>query len=348
MTCPSEGGFVRYTRVGNFIVGNREKENKLFFFGSTLPSYRAHSILKIIFRQPLAQSAKRMMQPSLLLGRDTHRELADLLQKEGDLTVSGASSETAKAILLSHILGFHAPRRVLLVTENAAGVDGLSHWIHFFGQTSHVLVHPNAEGATVACLQDFSLLLGPKFSAKKAESSSIFLLDRAAFDLEFPSYPAMAKRQVTLKEGEEAPFTQLVESLLGLGYSHGEDLVLAPGEYRRIGDTLDIYPVQADAPYRVSFDFDVVRSIVKVDTEDMSKTHPAGPTLAVLPARWSEESHITHQLPPDVLVVFDDQDDLEPLPKNHTLSFTAFPGVVVTTHICGIFLSSSFTHLRIS
>ena len=287
MTCPTEGGFARLSTHHRSIT---------------------------------------VMQPSLLLGRDTHRELADLLRKEGELTVSGASNETAKALLLSHLLNFGEPRRVLLVTENPSMAEGLEHWLHFFGQHSHSLLHPGAEGATVECLQGFAELLSPEDHREtQRKTSDIYLIDRAGYNLDFPSYHAMAKKEVTLRVGEEVPFTQLVESLLGMGYSHGQDLVLAPGEYRRIGDTLDIFPVQFDSPFRVSFDFDVVRNIVRIDRVDLSVTHPAGDRLHVLPAQWDEEMHIADQLPEDVLVVFDDQDDLQPLEENDTLSFTSFP-----------------------
>ncbi|MEK7218402.1 MAG: DEAD/DEAH box helicase, partial [Patescibacteria group bacterium] len=120
--------------------------------------------------------------------------------------------------------------------------------------------------------------------------------------------------------------TRFVEDLLERGYAHGEDLYLHPGEYRRIGDTLDIYPIQSAHPYRVTFDFDKMLKIYAVDAADLSRTVPAGKSLDIYPATFQRSQKIADQLPEESLLVLDDQDDIEAragMPA--LLSFTAFP-----------------------
>lgn len=265
------------------------------------------------------------MQPSLLLGRETHRELSDLLRKSKRLTVSGASNETAKALLLSHLLHFD-PRRSLLVTDSDASMEGLSHWLHFFEQTAHTLERPNHDEPEhlQRALHSFLQFMDPE-TAKQECPCDVFLLSEELWQESFPSYAAMQKRRLLLTVGKEVPFTGFVEELLERGYEHGKDLMLAPGEYRRIGDTLDIYPIQSSVPYRVSFDFDTVQKIQSIDPEDFSKTHDAGDELVILPVLWGEELPLSAQMPADSLLVFDDQDELQPPAKQMTLSFTAFP-----------------------
>ncbi len=265
------------------------------------------------------------MKPSLLLGNETHRELSDLLQKKRYLTISGASNETAKALLLSRLLHFHPQPTV--VVSNEGSVEGLRHWLNFFEVASEDLLLPNMEDPETLgrALQSF-LLCMQELQDKK--SSATFLIDREQWELPFPSFEEMEEQKLVLKKGEDVPFTQFVEDLLERGYAHGNDLMITPGEYRRIGDTLDIFPIQADAPYRVSFDFDRVVEIRRVDQEDLSKTHPGGDELAIFPAVWEHELPLGEQMPKDSLLVYDDQDDLEHPTgaKSPTyLSFTAFP-----------------------
>jgi transcription-repair coupling factor (superfamily II helicase) len=262
------------------------------------------------------------MKPSLLLGKETHRELSDLLSKEGRLILSGASNETAKAMLVSHLLHFR-PQPALLVTQNEAASEGLRHWLSFFDQHPRSLeIVTNEEGEVVPeRIQSFFLFMQSTLS----QEPQVFVMTRDAWEEEFPSFKELDSRKMILKEGEEVPFTLFVEGLLERGYSHGQDLYLHPGEYRRIGDTLDIYPIQASHSFRVSFDFDKVSKIMAVDPADLSKTHDGGKELLLLPALYERTLPLREQLPKGALLILDDQDDIVPPLKTPTLSFTAFP-----------------------
>ncbi len=269
------------------------------------------------------------MKPSLLLGNETHRELSDLLQKKRHLTISGASNETAKALLLSRLLTFH-PTPSLVVTSDAS-VEGLRHWLQFFEVPAEELFLPNMDDPEnlPLALQSFLMAMHQLQDGKRKQAAA-FLLTTELYEQPFPSYEEMQEKKLVLTKGEDVPFTQFVESLLERGYLHGADLVLSPGEYRRIGDTLDIFPIQEDSLYRVSFDFDKVVNIQRVDTEDMSVLHPGGDELPIFPARWEHELPLGEQIAGaesahSPLLVFDDQDDLEPPEGKMFLSFTAFP-----------------------
>jgi transcription-repair coupling factor (superfamily II helicase) len=130
---------------------------------------------------------------------------------------------------------------------------------------------------------------------------------------------------MTLSKGDDVHFTSIIESLIERGYSHGEDIYLQPGEYRRSGDVFDIYPIQSSHPYRISFAFDKVESILAVDSEDLSKTEDAGKTLEIFPVVYESSVPLAEQLPEDLLLVLDDQDDVEAPINSDTLRFTAFP-----------------------
>jgi transcription-repair coupling factor len=253
------------------------------------------------------------MKPSLLIGKDTHRELSDLLRAEGDLVISGAGNETAKAMLISHLQNFHAAP-TLLVTEDAAQVDELRHWLNFFGQETAV-VSDHLEGIlTVSALQQFLLFM---HGEKK-----VFLMSKTAWESEFPLYAELSEECLKLKVGQKVPFTQFVELLIDRGYDHASDMHLEPGQYRRQGDTLDIYPVQAQSMYRVQFSFDEVETIQPVvDGEILEKVEQ----IELFPVTFSETAPLSRQIPKDHLLVIDDQDEIERPKGGDCLRFTSFP-----------------------
>jgi len=253
------------------------------------------------------------MKPSLLIGRDTHRELSDLLSAEGDLVISGASNETAKAMLLSHILHFN-DRPTFLVTEDSSQVDAVRHWLEFFGRPTAVVPEDHEGQITIAALQQFLLFMrGEK---------KVFLASKAVWDRDFPLYTELVEESLSLKVGQDVPFTQFVELLIDRGYEHGLDAQLEPGQYRRQGDTLDICPVQDDCMIRVQFNFDTVETITPVKDGELLENIK---DIKLFPVTFSETAPLGRQIPKDNLLVVDDQDDIERPKTGMCLRFTSFP-----------------------
>lgn len=253
------------------------------------------------------------MKPSLLIGRDTHRELSDLLSAEGDLVISGASNETAKAMLLSHILHFKK-HPAILVSEDMVHVDGLRHWLEFFEQET-VIVPEHIDGQlTVTALQQFLRFMQGE--------QKIFLTSKAVWDMEFPLYSELVEECLPLKVGQKVEFTQFVEQLIDRGYEHALDAHLEPGQYRRQGDTLDIYPVQSDMMYRVQFSFDEVEWIMPVKDGELLEKVSA---IDLFPVTYSETAPLARQMPGEGLLVIDDQDDITRPDTGLCVRYTSFP-----------------------
>lgn len=253
------------------------------------------------------------MKPSLLIGRDTHRELSDLLSAEGNLTISGAGNETAKALILAHLL-HERPSPTLLVTEDETRAEAIRHWVGFFEHSAQ-LIHEDAEGRiTIDALQQFLLFMRGQ--------QGVFLMSRTLYETEFPLFSELLERAIHLKPGQNLPFTAFVEQLIDNGYEHAPDHYLLPGQYRRQGDVLEIYPIQATNPYRVLFSFDEVESIVPLK-DDVPGAKAKD--LDLLPVTYTEIAPIGRQFPGKALLVIDDQDDLDRPKKGGALRFTAFP-----------------------
>ncbi|MFH0851968.1 MAG: transcription-repair coupling factor [Candidatus Peregrinibacteria bacterium] len=261
------------------------------------------------------------MKPSLLLGENSHLELTELLKKERRLNLYGASNETAKALLLSHLLQQN-PQRTLLLTEREEETEALQHWLTFFEQETHIL-HP-VENKEEEVLPE-SLQVYLQFMQGEEEKNGIFLCSRETWERPFPLFSELLERTMTLTVGKEIHFTQFVEDLIERGYQHGDDLYLSPGEYRRIGDVFDIFPIQSSHPYRVSFNMDTVEKILTVDAIDLSKTEDAGKTLEILPLLYEKSAPLSKQLPAKSLLAIDDQDDVEFPLSSVGIRFTPFP-----------------------
>ena len=259
------------------------------------------------------------MKPTVFLGEKTHADLSQLLLDKRRLVLSGASNETAKALLVSTILS-HAPQPALLVTEKETKAEALRHWLDFFRVDSQVLqpVENANEEVQPGALQKFLLFM-------QGVEKKVSIITRDIWDTSFPFIGELEERKVVLEVGKEVNFTTVVEQLIERGYSHGDDLYLHPGEYRRQGDVFDVFPVQAEQPYRVSFDGDTVEKILIVDTKDLSKTEPGGEKLLLYPLLYEKMLPLSEQLQEDSLLILDDQDDIEDPLHIRTLRFTAFP-----------------------
>ncbi len=261
------------------------------------------------------------MKPSLLIGRETHHDLANLLQAHGDLVISGASNETAKAMLLSHILSFKE-YPTLLVTEDEATMEGWHHWLEFFGKRVALLPQILTETEKGAELSVYAL---QQFLRFMQGEQGVYLAPREVWDAPFPFYKELEDNAVTLKVGQEIAFTGFVEQLLEKGYTHSPEIRLEPGEYHRAGDTLDIFPIQSLCAMRILFKFDVIEKILAVDSDDPSKATDAGKSISVFPVHYERTSPLASQLPKESLLVLDDQDDTDKPEKVRTLRYTSFP-----------------------
>jgi transcription-repair coupling factor len=258
------------------------------------------------------------MLPSLLLGQSTHTDLVQILKAHRRLVVSGVSNETAKSLVLSKIL-HDTPQKTLLVTEDDNYAEGLVHWLNFFDITAvHIPpiqvdneVSGDAYTKTVAYMFD--------------EKPIVYVVSKNVYEEPIFSLHELKKNAIQLAVGNTIAFTAFVEQLLHIGYTHGKDLYLSPGEYRRAGDVLDIFPIQHTHPFRIVFSFDEIEKIYAVDAINLSKTTEHTGDLLLLPCSFTPNSTLKDQLPLNSLLVLDDQDDITTPLTHSTIRFTAFP-----------------------
>ena len=77
-----------------------------------------------------------------------------------------------------------------------------------------------------------------------------------------------------VRRGESADIDELIQRLATLGYAPS-DVVEMPGQFARRGGILDVYPAEADRPYRIDFFGDEVETIRRFDPQTQ-RTAAAG------------------------------------------------------------------------
>jgi len=250
------------------------------------------------------------MLPLICIGENTHQELSELLKKSHRITVSGLSNETAKAMIVSHFLGM-TPRPAAVVTENEEHAEALLHWCHFFEQQPYYLnfsEEPTAEevGSIVRLMR----------------GDGMAIMDRSTWERPVPSFKELKDHAVTLEVGENVDFTSLFTTLIHIGYQHSPDQHLSPGEYRRTGDVLDIYPAGAGSQIKIIFSFDKVEEIRSAGT---TGTVGRLKELTIYPLAWEESSLLKDQFPASTLLVTDEQEELAIPEGADTIELTSFP-----------------------
>ncbi|MEO8725341.1 MAG: transcription-repair coupling factor [Acidobacteriaceae bacterium] len=97
-------------------------------------------------------------------------------------------------------------------------------------------------------------------------------IESAAMRLRSPDfYHGLAR---IVRRGEELDLESLIERLHLIGYAPS-DVVDMPGQYARRGSILDVYPPEADRPFRIDFFGDEVESIRRFDPQSQ-RTQPSG------------------------------------------------------------------------
>jgi transcription-repair coupling factor (superfamily II helicase) len=259
------------------------------------------------------------VDPTLFLGPQTHRDLADAVAAHGKLIISGVSNETAKALLLGAILT-HRPQPLILLTEDEHHADALQHWLQFFGIQSSILLSTENEKGEILPKALRTYLL-----AMQGKKTSCAIVPRGVWVRPLPFFNDLANTVFTLSQGGLVDFTAAVESLVAMGYVHNGDQYLEPGQYRRVGDTFDIFPVQAEHPCRVVLEFDTIEAIYAIDAADPSKVTTSLTTLDIWPIVYERMLPLAEQIPKGLLLAIDDLDDVASPEGGQNLRFTAFP-----------------------
>ncbi len=89
-----------------------------------------------------------------------------------------------------------------------------------------------------------------------------------------PKRSQFESQQIKLNVGDELPFTELISRLTDELNYDAEALCEHPGQLATRGGLIDIYPYDANEPYRIDFFGDEIESIRSFDPASQRTTHP--------------------------------------------------------------------------
>jgi transcription-repair coupling factor (superfamily II helicase) len=245
------------------------------------------------------------MNTTLCISESTHHDVITLLKKQRSIVVSGISNETAKAMMIAHII-HHITPSVLLVGENKEKCVELCQWLRFFDQNVSTL--ESSDEMTAETVGSFIRLFQGK--------PGICVITEEVFSQEFPLFLELQNTVLSVKKGEERGFSSLISALIDAGYTHSDDRDLHVGEYCRRGDVLSIIPPNQSERVEIYFEFDGIEKIV-VNGESLK-------SYDFYPLTWERSTSLKAQYPKEALLITDEYEDGVHEDQFH-LALTSFP-----------------------
>jgi transcription-repair coupling factor len=169
------------------------------------------------------------------------------------------------------------------------------------------------------------------------EKPAIFITDFVSLLQSIPSKKELLSVAIKVKKGDSLDVVSFIESLVSLGYEVSEEEALNKGQYIRKGDSIIVFPLNEESPFRVNLDFDKVSDVFVLNTlEDISSGEKVE-ELVVFPAETDGGQGDALSLFSKNSIIVDDEVDvvdeyysawnsfLAEATENHsTISFSSF------------------------
>ncbi len=184
--------------------------------------------------------------------------------------LTGVCPPARAAVLADTVRGNMAPVWLVVAPETKIA-EQLAEDVPFFLQANNapvkpdVLVLPEAmtdnrdmrEAFTASAdrhtvLSRLRARRGQSAVASKKDSPLLIFTTPSAVLQDVPALEAFATREITLRQGEQHAFAELLERLQALDYD-SEAVCESPGHYAVRGGIIDVYPITANEPYRLDF-----------------------------------------------------------------------------------------------
>ncbi len=221
-------------------------------------------------------------------------EASGLFNRLKNIGFSGSGNSSSKALILSDILREeNGVGNVLWIVSSFAEQNivkkALSMWgkrdvflytKRFEEEVSNFSTRADFEEVRKRELVEFVLRF-------KLNKQAVFVVDFPSLLQSFPDVKDMGEKRLTISMGESLSSVDFIEDLVGLDYEVTDDRVLKKGQYYRVGDSLFLYPINEENPYRIEIGFDKVEKIFALDEADYSKGEKEQKKLEIYPVDFS-------------------------------------------------------------
>jgi transcription-repair coupling factor len=250
--------------------------------------------------------------------REGLTESTDLFRSTKNITYSGAGNSSSKAVILSDILRDEKinAKNVLWVVSDCEEQNMVKKAMDLWSDRPVFLYNKKADEdrltyATSAdyeadCKRDLVEFVLRIHLNKKA----VFIVGFQSLLQNFPDVENLERGKLSIKTGGELDSVEFVEKVVSIGYEVTDGKILKKGEYYRVGDSIFIYPVNNETPFRVEIGFNKIEKIVAVEADDYTKTGKERATLDIYPLDYDLETETVMHLLGKESIVIDDEVDV--------------------------------------
>ncbi len=249
---------------------------------------------------------------------DSFKNVRDIFSKQSNLTVSGSGNSASKSLVLADILRDERADvgNILWVVSDVSEIGIAKKAFNIWGDLPVFVYQRRADDEAMAfpTMREFN-------QAKRTEllefasrlityKRAVFVVDFLSLLQNFPDPEDVKNRALKLAVGTRLEVVELVETLVNLGYEMSDSETLVKGQYFKRGDSLFIYPINAENVFRVDFEFDMVDRISGLQEGDYTKTTKGVKEISIFPLDYENETQNFLGLLGKNAVVIDDEVDV--------------------------------------
>ncbi len=211
--------------------------------------------------------------------REELKNASELFQTHKNVSFSGASNSSGKALLISDFC--RDPRNdvsnVLWVVNGKEEANTLRRAMSLWSDRP-VFVYNYLEeekrkdfSSSVEFEREKIILLMEFVYRVITNKNAIFILSFDSVLQNFPDYSSVKKAFFNVQKGEAFDAVSFVEKIISFGYEVSDEELLHKGSYYRKGDSIVIFPVNMESPVRIQLNFDDVEKIEVLNNFDYTK-----------------------------------------------------------------------------
>jgi len=243
-----------------------------------------------------------------------NNRVLDLLEKNKNISISGAGNFSAKAFTFSDIVREKNDIRTVLWVVNDAVEQG--HIIRSLRSWGEMDVMPynivQADSDKIKATEEFNRINAIEFvTAIKSGDKKVIVAPYSDLMGSFPDYDELQERAIELEKGQDIDMSQLFEDLINGGYEVSEDINLKKGTYIKTGEVLTIFPVYYDYPVKIDVGFDKIESMQFIDP--LTKEEVGGTDyISIIPINYNgERRKLSDYFEGNFMVVEDELDVID-------------------------------------
>lgn len=239
-----------------------------------------------------------------LFPKPENEAVLEAFQKSHQITISGAGNFASKTFILADILreehSAFAP--ILWIVNDRIEQENVARaCVEWFAAKPDIMKFETEFSSPKKATQNFLYTLS-QFTSR---ARKIIIAPYQALMQKTPDKKELHDRTIIVQEGEKLVLMDLFEKLIAEGYEVSADEYLARGQYLGKGDTVSIFPVNADQPFRIEFEYEKINGIFEYDQESGEIKKRKEIKIMPLTIGFQEQNFFTY-LPERALVIDDE------------------------------------------